>query len=111
MVSDVRVYPVKSLGGQAVDQARVELAGLRHDRRWMVVSPDGEVVTARERHVLLSVTAGPRPTTGSLDGPGRAPILVRPPQGPPDVEVRLSRLDRATVRRPGRRRLAQRPVG
>ena len=101
MVSAVHVYPVKSLGGAAVQQAHVELAGLRGDRRWMLVDPDGDVVTARERHVLLSVTAswdgaGSEPDVLTLTAQGRRPLQVRTPAGRPDVEVRLSRLDRAT---------------
>lgn len=92
----MHVYPVKSLGGGAVERARVELAGLRHDRRWMVVDPHGEVVTAREWHVLLSITASATTDGLTLTADGREPIVVAEPAGPPDVEVGLSRLDRAT---------------
>jgi uncharacterized protein YcbX len=96
VVGAVHVYPVKSLGGGPVQQAQVELAGLRGDRRWMVVDPDGDVVTARKCHVLLSVTARTQGDVLTLSAEGRPALEVRTPAGPPDVEVGLSRLDRAT---------------
>lgn len=37
----VHLYPVKSLGGTGADRATVEPWGLRHDRRWLVLNPDG----------------------------------------------------------------------
>ena len=53
----LRVYPVKSFAGLDIDSARVLPWGLADDRRWAVVDPDGEPVTAREANVLLSLTA------------------------------------------------------
>lgn len=41
------VYPIKSLRGIAVAEAEVRAAGLRHDRRWMVVDEQGRAVTQR----------------------------------------------------------------
>jgi uncharacterized protein YcbX len=46
--------------------------------------------------VLLSVTATAAQDGLALAADGREPIEVPVPCGPPDVEVRLSRLDRAT---------------
>jgi uncharacterized protein YcbX len=97
IVSSVRVYPVKSLAGIEVQGADVERWGLRGDRRWMVVDRDGEVVTARERHALLSLRATPDGEGGvTLDADGAPSLHVSPPTGLPDVPVELSRLDVAT---------------
>ncbi|HET8614472.1 MAG TPA: MOSC N-terminal beta barrel domain-containing protein [Actinomycetales bacterium] len=97
IVSSVRVYPVKSLAGIEVRDAAVEPWGLRGDRRWMVVDSGGEVVTARERHALLSVRATPDDEGGvTLEADGASSLRVAPPTGPADVPVGLSRLDRAT---------------
>jgi uncharacterized protein YcbX len=43
-VSELYIYPIKSLGGISVDEAIVEGKGFRHDRRFMLVEPtnDGE---------------------------------------------------------------------
>ncbi|HEY7024177.1 MAG TPA: MOSC N-terminal beta barrel domain-containing protein, partial [Candidatus Limnocylindrales bacterium] len=53
----IHVYPVKSMAGQAVDHANVEPWGLRHDRRWVVLEPDGTRLSAREEHRMLGLTA------------------------------------------------------
>lgn len=46
-ISALNVYPVKSLGGFSLQQCRLELTGLTYDRRWMVVRPDGKMLTQR----------------------------------------------------------------
>ncbi|WP_108283157.1 MOSC N-terminal beta barrel domain-containing protein [Limnohabitans sp. Jir61] len=42
------VFPIKSCGGISVQQAVLTPTGLAHDRAWMVVDADGEMVTQRE---------------------------------------------------------------
>ena len=42
------VFPVKSCAGIAVSQAVLTPTGLAHDRAWMVVDAEGEMVTQRE---------------------------------------------------------------
>ncbi len=42
------VFPIKSCAGISVQQAVLTSAGLAHDRAWMVVDADGEMVTQRE---------------------------------------------------------------
>jgi len=49
-------YPIKSCRGHAVDVSSVERMGLRHDRRMMVVTPDGHFLTQREHPKLALVT-------------------------------------------------------
>ena len=56
-VTGLWIHPVKSLGGQAVDSARVEPWGLEGDRRWGLVDPSGEKVTARDLHALVRLHA------------------------------------------------------
>lgn len=41
-------YPVKSLGGTALDRVGVGRRGLRHDREWMVVDQAGRFLTQRQ---------------------------------------------------------------
>ncbi|GAB3978294.1 MOSC domain-containing protein [Spirosoma terrae] len=41
------IYPIKSLSGIAVSEAVVEPKGLRYDRRFMLVTPDGQFITQR----------------------------------------------------------------
>ena len=42
------VFPVKSCAGISVSQAALNPTGLAHDRAWMVVDAEGEMVTQRE---------------------------------------------------------------
>jgi uncharacterized protein YcbX len=80
-----------------VSRADVEPWGLRGDRRWMVVDRWGDVITARERHSLLSVRATPDDDGGlTLHADDSPSLHVDLPHGPADVYVRLSRIDRAT---------------
>ncbi len=48
ILSEIWVYPVKSLGGMALTEAKVEPRGLQHDRRWMLVDHTGRFVSQRE---------------------------------------------------------------
>ena len=44
-VESVHLYPIKATGQVSVASAAVELAGLRHDRRWAIVDHGRIVVT------------------------------------------------------------------
>ncbi|MFM8370766.1 MAG: MOSC domain-containing protein [Bacteroidota bacterium] len=47
-ISEIWIYPVKSLGGVRVTEAVAERRGLQHDRRWMLVDESGQFITQRE---------------------------------------------------------------
>ncbi len=47
-ISELWVYPVKSLGGIRVNEARITPQGLAHDRRWMVIDEQGVFITQRK---------------------------------------------------------------
>ncbi|AEE46387.1 MOSC domain-containing protein [Cellulomonas fimi] len=96
-VASVCVYPVKSLRGVDVPAADVLAWGVQGDRRWMVVLPDGEVLTARELPRMLGVRATPVDGGIRLAAAGLPDLEVAEPAGGvADVPVGLSRLDRAT---------------
>ncbi|WP_353717631.1 MOSC domain-containing protein [Dyadobacter sp. 676] len=46
-LSEIWIYPVKSLGGIRLSNATVEERGLRHDRRWMIVDENNVFITQR----------------------------------------------------------------
>lgn len=56
-VASLHVYPIKSLGGVAMESSPVEARGLRHDRRWMLVDEEGVFLSQRtiERMALFRV--------------------------------------------------------
>lgn len=91
-VVELRVYPVKSLAGVSVPEASVEPWGLAGDRRWALVDDAGEVVTAREVHELLGLTAEPvDEDTIRLRDRGGESILVDTPLGLGPIPIGLSR--------------------
>lgn len=47
-VQNLYLYPIKSLGGIAVQEAQVEERGFKFDRRWMLVNKKGDFITQRQ---------------------------------------------------------------
>lgn len=56
-LAGIRVYPVKSLAGTEVAEVEIEPWGPRHDRRWMLLTPEGDVLTARQAPEMLHLGA------------------------------------------------------
>lgn len=65
-VTELWLYPVKSLGGVSPIEAEVEPWGLRGDRRFAVILPDGGKLNAQRGTGLLRITAEPLMTGGVL---------------------------------------------
>ncbi len=53
-LSEIWIYPVKSLGGVRVEKARVLEKGLQHDRRWMLIDENGKFLSQRS-HPMMSL--------------------------------------------------------
>ena len=47
-LASIHIYPIKSLGGFSVPKVRLTDRGLEHDRRWMLIEPDGRFLSQRE---------------------------------------------------------------
>jgi uncharacterized protein YcbX len=47
-VSQLFIYPIKSLGGIALSTARLTDRGLQHDRRWMLIDENNRFLSQRE---------------------------------------------------------------
>ena len=47
-VSELYIYPIKSLGGIALNSATLSDRGFEHDRRWMLVDDNNQFITQRE---------------------------------------------------------------
>lgn len=54
-VDALYVYPLKSAAGIRLAEAELDRRGIRWDRRWMVVDPEGKFVTQREEPRLSRV--------------------------------------------------------
>lgn len=83
-------HPIKSCAARNVATLDLDERGPVHDRRWMLVDPDGRFVTQRELPELAAIRAEPTPSGGLLvDAPGSARLEVAAPiaDAPVTVEV------------------------
>ncbi len=51
-ISELYIYPIKSLGGIALDKATLIERGFEHDRRWMLVDADNQFLSQREVNAM-----------------------------------------------------------
>jgi uncharacterized protein len=84
-VAELYRYPVKSCRGERLDAATVEPWGLAGDRRWMIVDPAGDVVTAREHPRLLLAAPSPQDGGIRLTAPGMPELPVSIPHAARDL--------------------------
>ncbi len=47
-LTQINVYPIKSLGGISLASAFVEKRGLKYDRRWMLINSNNDFMTQRQ---------------------------------------------------------------
>jgi len=91
-LTQINIYPIKSLGGFSAPSAKIEPRGLQYDRRWMLVDREGCFRTQRElpRMALVSVTVEADGLT--LCAPGCRPLRVPfQPSGDATETVRVWR--------------------
>jgi len=94
-LAEIRIYPVKSLRGDAHASAAVEPRGLAGDRRWLVVDAQNRFLTQRELPHMATVAARNEPGGLALTAPDRPPLFV--PMPPPDAAPRQVTIWRDTV--------------
>ena len=51
-ISELNIYPIKSLGGIALNNATLTDRGFEYDRRWMLVDENGQFLSQREVHAM-----------------------------------------------------------
>ncbi|HQU85509.1 MAG TPA: MOSC domain-containing protein [Pyrinomonadaceae bacterium] len=69
-LSEINIYPVKSLKGISLENALVEEKGLQFDRRWMLVDEKNQFLTQREfpKMALIEVSVNLETLSFSADG-------------------------------------------
>src|SRR5687768_9158172 len=69
-LSELNIYPVKSLKGIPLDSALVEERGLQYDRRWMLVDEARQFITQREvpKMATVMMEVGPDGLSASING-------------------------------------------
>ena len=55
-VTDIYIYPVKSLKGILLKKAEIGLRGLKYDREWMITDSDYQFLTQREIEAMATIT-------------------------------------------------------
>lgn len=75
-LAGIHVYPLKSARGIRLDASAVDPTGLRHDRRWMIVTEEGRFVTQREEPRLALVVPTIEAETLRLSAPGAGDLRV-----------------------------------
>lgn len=61
-LASLHIYPIKSLGGFVLEQARITDRGFEHDRRWMLVDAEGHFFTQREIPEMACLHCSPTHT-------------------------------------------------
>ena len=55
-VTDIYIYPVKSLKGVRLKEAETGLRGFKYDREWMITDSDYQFLTQREIEAMATIT-------------------------------------------------------
>ena len=79
-LSEINIYPIKSLKGISLDASLVEERGLRYDRRWMLADMHGKFLTQREfpRMALIEVAVVEDALVISVKGSGGMQLPLMP---------------------------------
>lgn len=76
-LSQINVFPVKSVGGIALSTAWVEKQGLTFDRRFMLTFSDGSMVTARKYPQMVKVRSSLTSDGLIFSAEGHASLRIR----------------------------------
>lgn len=82
-ISEINIYPVKSLKGIGLQEAAVEKRGLRLDRRWMLTDREGMFFTQRETPKMATISIEPGDEGLRISADGYEPLTIskRPETG------------------------------
>src|SRR5690242_2362051 len=88
-LSSLIYYPIKACRGFNVRESNVERMGLEHDRRMMVVTPEGEFLTQREHAKLALITPTLENDSTTLSAPNFDSIRFNIQKKGPAVPVNI----------------------
>lgn len=88
-ISQLYIYPVKSLGGIALQQAKVTSRGLEHDRRWMLIDAGKQFLSQRKhpQMALFKLQILPQGIQVLHEPSGDVTIIPYQPQTTEEVDV------------------------
>lgn len=56
-LTEISIYPIKSIQGNQINKAFVEKQGIEDDRRFLIADLDGKMITARKYPSLVKITS------------------------------------------------------
>ena len=77
-ITQLFIYPVKSLAGIKLEKSEVDSMGLQYDRRWMIVSPEGRFITQRTVPKMALINTELNGTELTLTTADKEPHIVAP---------------------------------
>lgn len=85
-ITNISIYPVKSLRGVELDHAAVQNRGLEGDRRWMLIDNNNRFISQRECPKMSTIRAVQVKDGLSLEFPDQTKIKVLFPDDSNDIE-------------------------
>lgn len=86
-VESLHIYPVKSTAATDLSEAAVRPHGLEGDRRWLVVHPSGDQITAREHPMMLAAKVNLTDEGLTLTADGMPTLPVQKPTAEATMEA------------------------
>ncbi|MBK8304189.1 MAG: MOSC domain-containing protein [Chloracidobacterium sp.] len=75
-ISEINIYPIKSLKGISLNSALIEERGLQYDRRWMLTTRDGMFFTQREFPKMATIAVAVESGQLKVDSEGHGVMNV-----------------------------------
>lgn len=75
-LSQIWIYPVKSLPGIKLEQAVIDKRGFAWDRHWMLVDEQGDFLSQRRLPAMALINVAMQPAGVELSVASRAPLLL-----------------------------------
>lgn len=88
-ISEINVYPIKSLGGVSLTDSIVEKRGLKFDRRWMLIDKSGKFLTQREFPKMATINIEILPNTLRVSNSSSEKIISFEPSIDQTISVKI----------------------
>ena len=88
-VSELHVYPIKSVRGIQVPRAPLDDRGFQFDRRWMLIDEENVFISQREAHRMALIDVTLSPTGLALAAPGMENAMLPTSTGGTALRCRI----------------------
>ncbi|WP_329518826.1 MOSC domain-containing protein [Spirillospora sp. NBC_01491] len=90
-LTELNAYPLKSGGGTALHTAELAFSGLRHDREFMLVAPEGRFLSQRDHPRMALLRPVYDGVVLTVAAPGAATLVHKPVDDGPVLDVTVQR--------------------